>query len=252
MDMNKGHDAAGQLPAHPQKRKPDDQRDVSSPKRGWLNYAIGAALVYGVCVVLGGRMLSSEFASILELGIVMGLFYFALLGPAYLVFQLLAHWIVVWLWRPTRWVEGILLNLPASAILAILLIGASIPPSPAELRESLKRHFEGRLPGSVDVKGYRMSRGLNEGSYTFVFRISSGDLGSLLTNTGFALDSLSAESARLDRYQEIAKELTKGTARIDVPCTVYLSETNHGASRTRRILVVGSNGVDVIFCESFF
>jgi hypothetical protein len=45
-------------------------------------------------------MLSNEFLTLLQLGLVMGLFFFVFIGPAHFVLQLVAHWILVWLWRP--------------------------------------------------------------------------------------------------------------------------------------------------------
>jgi hypothetical protein len=224
--------------------------EKASPKSGWPKYVVGAALTYGVCVVLGGSMLSNDFATIIELGFIMGLFLFVLLGPAHLLLQILARWILNWLWHPRRPVEALVLNLPVLTILTILLIGAAIPPRPAALRESLKRHLGGSLPESVSVKGYSRSRGLSEGSYIFVFNVNARDLGSL-TN-GFVLDNSSAETNRLSWYKRKANELANGTASIDMPCAIYLFETNRGISRTRKALVVGSNGVDVVFCESFF
>ena len=213
--------------------------------KNWVKYLVGAALAYGICVLLGGKTLSTEFTTAVELGLIMGIFFFVVVGPIHFLLQLIGHFIVTRLKRPiSRRMETIVLNFPAFAVFFILLVGTAIPMSSVEMRAAFREHLNNSIPESVIVKGYRMERGMNDGTYTFLFSINKTDLDQLLKSQGYVLQA--SEEARISYYQEMAQPFS-----LTAPITVYLSETNTGTSKFQKNIIVSSNQEDALFIESF-
>lgn len=213
--------------------------------KGWVKYLVGAVLAYGICVLLGGRTFSTEFTTAVELGLVMGIFFFVVVGPIHFLLQLIGHFIITRLKRPiSRRIETIVLNFPAFAVFITLIVGVAIPMSSAEMRAVFKEHLNNSIPETVVVKGYRMERGMDHGTYIFLFSINKNDLDQLLKSQGYVLQA--SEEARIRIYKEMAQPFS-----LNAPITVYLSETNTDTSKFQKNIIVSSNQEDALFIESF-
>jgi hypothetical protein len=197
---------------------------------------------------MGGQTLSNELSLIIELGLVIGLFLFIILGPAHLVMQFLGHLLISRFWPSRRSIEGIILNLPALVIFACLLVTATVPWTQGRLRRTLQAHFDRPLPSSVHVNAFRFNRGMDHGSYTYLLNLNPNELASFLSNSGCTAPTNSSADLSFD-----PKSVFKiAGAEFVPPYAVYLARTNAGISHSSRLVIVGSNRTDVAFSESFF
>jgi hypothetical protein len=225
--------------------KPPGWRPIWTTRLG--KYGLGAVLAYGVCVLSGGQALSNELPLIIELGLVMGLFFFIVLGPAHLMIQFLGHLLISRFWPARKSIEGIILNVPALVIFAYLLIAATLPYSQGRLRRALQTHFDRPLPSSVHVNAFRFNRGMDHGSYTYLLSINPNELAVFLGNSGCT--SLTNSSADLS-FDPTSVYKIAG-AEFVPPYAVYLARTNAGISHGSKLIIVGSNKTDIAFSESF-
>ena len=221
--------------------------------KGWIKYLIGAVLAYGICVLQGGRTLSTEFGIAIQAGLIVGIFLFVVLGPIHFLLQLVGHFIIARLKRPISGrMETTVLNFPALVVFIIVLVSAATPMSPATMRTIFQEHLNNSMPTSVIVKGYRMLRGMNDGSYFFLFSINKSDLDQLLKGQGYVLQDSPLDDAMISHYQQTAQKLTSQPFSLTAPVAVYLSETNIGLSKFQKKIIFSPNQEDVLFIESFF
>ncbi len=214
----------------------------------WGKYGIGAVLAYGIGVLMGGQMLSNELSRIIQLGLLMGLFLFIILGPAHLLMQFLGHLLISRFWPARRPNEGIILNLPALVMFSCLLVTAAAPWTQVRMRRSLQTHFDHPLPASVHVNAFRFNRGMDHGSYTYSLSITPSELAVFLSNSGCAAVTNSSADLSFDPNSvfKIAG------AEFLPPYAVYLARTNAGISHRSRMIIVGSNRTDMAFSDTIF
>jgi len=218
----------------------------------WGKYAFGAGLIFGICVLIGGSKFSNDFETMIQSGLVIGPFYFLFLGPAHLAFQFVARWGINRLWRLGTLIEGMLLNLPAVVIFALLLVALAAPTPQSALRQNLQAHFDLPLPASLSVKSYQMGRGMNEGTYLFVFSINPIELSQFLTNSGYMLLNPDSAEAELAILKVRFPSMVRPAANIDWPRkAIYQSETNRGVCKYTKTILVHSNQTDVVFHGEF-
>ncbi|HTI97510.1 MAG TPA: hypothetical protein VL527_01305 [Dongiaceae bacterium] len=220
-------------------------------------YLIGAALIYGICVLLGGESLATEFGTVFSLGLVMGVFFFILLGPVHFLLQALGHFIITRI-KPSisNPAETCLLNLPVLIGFIYLLVQAALPPSPTLMRALFQQHLEHPLPATATVKGYWMLRGMNEGKFAFWFGISTNDFADLVKTEGFGVQDIasqeaSTKQANAEHYQEMARKLSPHPPSFAIPVTVYTNTIDKKITRFQKTMIVGTNATEVLFLESF-
>ena len=221
--------------------------------KNWLKYIVGLLLTYGICVLLGGKSLSTEFGTAIQLGLIMGILFFIILGPIHFFLQLTGHFIITRV-KPSinRRAETIILNVPAFSFFIILLISAATPMSATAMRVVFREHLNNSMPASVIVKGYQMQRGMNDGTYIFLFSISKSDLDQLMKSQGYALQDSHLDEAKMNHYQQTVQKLTSQPFSLTPPLTIYFSETNTGSSKFQKSIIVSSNQEDALFVENFF
>ena len=224
-----------------------ERTGIYPQRRRWIKYAVGAALVFGICVLYGGMGLSNDFSSIVQLGLIMGPFLFLFLGPAHFAFQFVTRWLITRFWQPQRMVDGAILNLPALGVFIFCFVSAAAPWTPSRMLEALQKHFDYPLPASVQVKNYRMMRGLNEGTYAFAFRINPAELSQFLSNSGYSL----IDSNEVELVMLRVKAVARAAGSIDAPFAIYRLETNRGITRFTKTILVDSNRTDLLLYEDF-
>ena len=148
-------------------------------------------------------------------------------------------------------VEGIILNLPASLVCAVISVILAIPPSQSSLRQHLQDHFELPLPASVKVESYRMERGLNEGTYAFAFSLHPSELGQFLSSSGCVLIDADSDDARLITLQAGVFCRIRNYTNTERPSGIYRSQTNRGIGRFTKTIFVDTNYMEVVFYEDF-
>src|SRR5438270_5433730 len=156
MNLNDSNEGSRNRPSS----EPDDgaheRTGLEPQRRRWIKYAVGAALVFGICVLYSGMHLSNDLSNIIQGGLIMGPFFFFFLCPAHFALQLATRWLITRFWQPQRMVEGAILNLPALGVFIFCVVVAAVPWTPSRMQEVLQRHFDFPLPSSVQVKSYRM------------------------------------------------------------------------------------------------
>ncbi len=145
----------------------------------------------------------------------------------------------------------VVLNAPALVFLVLALVPLASEPSPAQFRRALQQHFDQPLPSSVQVYGYRMSRGMDSGRYEFAFSIGASELSQFLSNSGWALVNSNGDTADWIAADLTMKRLTKGATTLEPPWSIYVFQTNHNVTRWTKTIVVGSNYTDAVFIGSF-
>jgi hypothetical protein len=123
--------------------------------------------------------------------------------------------------------------------------------SQTKMRVAFQEHIISPVPPSVNVKGFRMVRGFNEGSYEILFDSSENDLKQLLQNGGYTLWLSNVDQEIMSGYQHEAQNLTSQHINLAAPGKVYTWETNSSTSRFKRNIIVGTNFVNVLFTENF-
>jgi hypothetical protein len=225
--------------------------DKPRTRQPWDAYVLGALLTYSVCILFGGSMFSNRLGPIVEVGSVMGIFFFFIAGPIHWLLQYITHSIFVAIKGPKGRSELFLLNCPIALVL-LLSWGALILESPAGLRRKLQEQIESPLPASIEVKGYLRRGGLDAESHWFVLSGSSNDLATLISAGGYTQDVSRASVERDARYPTQAREVSGSQTTFSGPVTVYEVNKDSGTSHNIRQLVIASNGVDAIYFKGFY
>ncbi len=246
---------------HPSKTHPETQS--SNPKldggeatrpaqRNIGKYALGAVLAYGCCVLLGGRMMASDFWVAVQLGLIMGLCLYVFAGPVHFLLQYVGCQFIHGL-RVGAHRELLLVNSPVLILFLCLLVRAALPLDKSTVRQAFVSHFEHTVPDSVEITGYRYLRGLNEGSYLMAFRVSTQDLEELLATSGFKLDKPALDEGDMAEYRKTLAKLGWSRAfEFRAPGTLYALTTNTPTSRTDKRVIVDASRTEVLFSESFY
>lgn len=224
------------------------------PRPTYGPYILGALLVYAMCVLGAGRILSSNLRDAISLGLVGGLCPFIPVAAVHFFIQKGLQQVLM-KYAPSNSKGGrayLWLNLPALLWLLLILAPAILPPGNEAKMRVFKAVTKQDPPASIQMVGFERERGMNDGHCSLVFRISESDFYQLITSLNLTVEKSDLDDQALNKYRKIAAKSGASTFRFEAPGKLYSIKADNGTLHSSTSIIVGTNCQEVLLINTFF
>jgi hypothetical protein len=217
-------------------------------------FLVGLLLVYGICALAAGTTFSSEFGAVIEIGLVVGLCPFVPLALVHFPMQKGLRWLMV-KWMPSKTGGGwdyLWINIPALMLFLVIFVMVASPPSQKAKLKMFVAVTKQAPPPSIQIAGYSMLRGLNDGHCNLTFIISENDLGQLIKALDLSIEQSDLDDQSMSYYRYIAGKADGSAFKFEPPGQLYSISRTKEVTHSQTEIVVGKDRREVLLLDSFF